>query len=260
MEKSVRILATQVGSQIDLKSVRSVQESEPRMANDFQLLYGTGERFQYLTRYGVVALSAYTEDELQAVVQKIQPAVINSVPTRRAELEVVLRTGSTPHIEGGRVVVDGLDQKVIHTSMDALGQSIALDYFHSMAQSLLKEVQVFSNNMQREGKLKVNRRELLKFMGRSMNIQNEIAGNIFVLKNDERTDKEVDNLQSVLRQHFNLATRVREIEYAQRTIEDNLKIFLQISNQRESNMLEWIIIILILMEILNVFIPKFFNG
>ena len=259
MEKSIRILATHVGSQIDLKSVRSTHASEPRVANDFQLLYGTGERLQHLTRYGVVALSAHAEGEVQAAVQKIQSAIVNSVPTRQAELEIVVQPGVRPHIAGGRVVVDRLDESVIHSCMDALGQSIALDYFHSIAQSLLKDLQIFSNNMHRDGKLKVNRKDLLRFMGRSMNIQNEIAGNIFVFKNDELTDKGAD-LQQALRQHFNLATRVREIEYAQRTIEDNLKIFLQISNQRESNVLEWIIIILILMEILNVFIPKFFNG
>ena len=58
--------------------------------------------------------------------------------------------------------------------------------------------------------------------------------------------------------HFDLRVRFSEIEYTLRIIEENLSVFREISNQRQSNLLEWIIIILILVEVINLFISKLF--
>ena len=61
-----------------------------------------------------------------------------------------------------------------------------------------------------------------------------------------------------LMKHFDLRVRFSEIEYTLKKIEANLSVFREISNQRQSNMLEWIIITLIMVEIVNLFISKIF--
>jgi uncharacterized Rmd1/YagE family protein len=50
-----------------------------------------------------------------------------------------------------------------------------------------------------------------------------------------------------------------EIEYTLKTVNDNLSIFPEIINQRQSSLLELSIIILILVEIVDVFITTLFN-
>ena len=99
---------------------------------------------------------------------------------------------------------------------------------------------------------------MLKFIGRALNTQNDIADNIYIFDAPEEVweNENLDSLNKGLIKHFDLRVRISEIEYTLRIIDDNLKVFLQISNQRESNVLEWIIIVLILMELLNIFIPK----
>jgi len=59
--------------------------------------------------------------------------------------------------------------------------------------------------------------------------------------------------------HFDLRIRFSEIEYTLRIIEDNLSVFREISNQRESSILEWIIIALILVEVFDLLITKLFK-
>jgi uncharacterized Rmd1/YagE family protein len=260
MEKSVKILAMHVARQIDLKSVRSTLDSDPRTADDFTLFCGSEMRFQLYTRYGVVVFSDHTQAEAESAIQKIRSAVVNLLPSQSAELEIILQTVATPRFETGRLVIDTLDESVILACMNILGQSVALNYFHSISQTILTDVQNFANTMQREGKLRISRKGMLRFMGQSLSIRNEISRNIFIFKDTEYVNEENADLQRILRQQFNVFTRISEIEYANRTIEDNLKIFLQISNQRESNVLEWIIIILIMMEILQIFIPQLING
>jgi uncharacterized Rmd1/YagE family protein len=56
--------------------------------------------------------------------------------------------------------------------------------------------------------------------------------------------------------HFDLRVRFSEIEYTLRIIEDNLSVFREIINQRESSLLELIIIILILVEVFDLLITK----
>jgi uncharacterized Rmd1/YagE family protein len=58
---------------------------------------------------------------------------------------------------------------------------------------------------------------------------------------------------------LDLRPRFGEIEYTLKTINDNLSIFRAIINQRESSLLELSIIILILVEIIDLFITTLFN-
>jgi uncharacterized Rmd1/YagE family protein len=48
------------------------------------------------------------------------------------------------------------------------------------------------------------------------------------------------------------------VEYTLRIIEGNLRVFVEILNQRESSLLETIIIILILVEVFDLLISKIF--
>jgi uncharacterized Rmd1/YagE family protein len=58
--------------------------------------------------------------------------------------------------------------------------------------------------------------------------------------------------------HFDLRVRFSEIEYTLRIIEDNLHVFREISHQRESSLLEWIIILLILVEVIDMIVTRVF--
>jgi uncharacterized Rmd1/YagE family protein len=52
--------------------------------------------------------------------------------------------------------------------------------------------------------------------------------------------------------------RFSEVEYTLRIIEDNLTVFRELSHQRESNLLEIIIIILILFEVIHLLVTNLF--
>ena len=66
----------------------------------------------------------------------------------------------------------------------------------------------------------------------------------------------LDGLNKGLMKHYDLRIRFSEIEYTLRIIEDNLRVFREISAQRVSNTLEWIIILLILVEVFDLLISK----
>jgi uncharacterized Rmd1/YagE family protein len=160
--------------------------------------------------------------------------------------------------EFNRVVVGRLEAKIFRIAMFNIAQSVALDHYHEVTENLLTEIRVFTNDLEIRGKLSINRKNMLKFIGKALNTQNEIADNIYIFDAPELVwdDEYLDRLHIGLMKHFDLRLRFSEIEYTLQIIENNLRVFREITHQRESNTLEWIIILLILVEVFDLFISK----
>jgi uncharacterized Rmd1/YagE family protein len=139
-----------------------------------------------------------------------------------------------------------------------LAQSVALDYYNGVGETLLTEVKGFANELELTGKLKASRKNMLRFLGKALNTQNDIAENIYIFDAPDQVwdDEYLDRLHQGLMKHFDLRVRFSEIEYTLRIIENNLTVFREIIHQRESNLLEYIIIILILVEVFDLLITK----
>ena len=262
MEKTVKLSAILVANQIDIKGLKSFLEIKPTSDSSTELFYSFGDdRHQYYFNYGVIVFSGHSEEEFKLAVKRVQPYLKN--PTTnwlRDNHKISVGTPGKMEAEFDQVIVDHLDEKVFRIAMLNLGQSVALDHYHEVCEHLLTQIKGFTNHLEQTGRLSINRRNMLKFIGKALNTQIEIADNIYIFDAPEQVwdDEYLDNLHKGLMRHFDLRVRFSEIEYTLKIIEGNLNVFRGISNQRESNMLEWIIIILILVEIVNLFISKIF--
>src|SRR6478735_943034 len=262
MEKTVKLSAILVANQIDIKGLKSFLETKPTSDTSTELFYSfEGDRYQYYFNYGVIVFSGHSEDEFKLAVKVVQPFLKN--PTTnwlRDDHKISVGATGKMEFEFDQVIVDHLDEKVFRIAMLNLAQSVALDHYHEVCENLLTEIKGFTNHLEQTGRLSINRKNMLKFIGKALNTQIEIADNIYIFDAPEQVwdDEYLDNLYKGLIRHFDLRVRFSEIEYTLKIIEGNLSVFREISNQRESNMLEWIIIILILVEVFNLFISKIF--
>ncbi|MBK5278368.1 MAG: RMD1 family protein [Bacteroidia bacterium] len=260
MENSIKLTAILVANQIDMKGLKSFLKIKPTSDSSTELFYGLGEnRYQYYFNYGVIVFSGHLEDELKQAVDTAQPFLKN--PTYnwlRDEHKISIGIAGEMKFEFDRVIVDHLDDKVFRIAMLNLAQSVALDHYHEVSENLLTEIKGFTNHLEQTGKLSINRRNMLKFIGKALNTQNEIADNIYIFDGPEQVwdDEYLDSLHKGLMKYFDLRVRFSEIEYTLRIIESNHSVFREISNQRQSNMLEWIIIFLIMVEVINLILSK----
>lgn len=89
-----------------------------------------------------------------------------------------------------------------------------------------------------------------------LSTQNDIAENIYIFDAPDLIweDEYLDKLIQGLMKHFDLKVRFSEIEYT--LIGNNLSVFREIVHQRESLILEFIIVVLILVEVFDLFISK----
>jgi required for meiotic nuclear division protein 1 len=263
MAQTVKLSAFLVANQLDIKGIKSFLEIKPLADSSSELFYGFGPgKYQQFFNYGVIVFSGYTEEEMRWGIKTVSSFQKNPMPAAlRDEFQIRVEEGRESSFDFNEAVLGKVDEKVIRIAMLNLAQSVSLDYYHDVSENLLTQVKVFTNQLELTGNLKISRRNMRKFLGRALNTQIDIAENIYIFDApDLAWDEEyLDKLHQGLMKHFDLRVRFSEIEYTLRIIEDNLAVFREIIHQRESNTLEYIIIVLILVEVFDLIITKFLN-
>src|SRR5436305_4500091 len=109
------------------------------------------------------------------------------------------------------------------------------------------------------GRLKNSGKKMKPYNGRNLLLRNRIAENIYVFDSPPETweDESLTKIDADLKRTFDLQVRVRTIQEGLSIIRDNLELFRTLLQYRNSNILEWIVIILILVEVLDIIIGRF---
>jgi uncharacterized Rmd1/YagE family protein len=263
MTQTVKLSAFLVANQLDIKGIKSFLEIKPLADSSSELFYGFGAgKYQQFFNYGVIVFSGYTEEEMRWGIKTVSAYQKNPMPALlRDEFQIRVEEGKESSFDFNEAVLGKMDEKVIRIAMLNLAQSVSLDYYHDVSENLLTQVKVFTSQLELTGNLKISRRNMRKFLGKALNTQIDIAENIYIFDAPELVwdDEYLDKLNQGLMKHFDLRVRFSEIEYTLRIIEDNLTVFREIIHQRESNTLEYIIIVLILVEVFDLIITKFLN-
>lgn len=262
MENALNLSALMVANHLDIKAIKSQITDKLIADSSAELLYTQGDhRFQYYFNYGVIVFCGFSEAEMEEQVNKIIPFGKNHFTEWLRDSHLItVNEENEARFEFDQVTVNRIDDKVIRIAMLNLAQSVALDRYHEVTENLLAEIKDIAQNLEATGRLKLNRSSMMKFIGRALNTQNEIAENIYVFDAPDIVwyDEYLDKLHQGLTRHFDLRMRFNEIEYTNRIIKDNLSIFREISSQRESSLLEIIIIVLIMFEVFDLLITKIF--
>lgn len=263
MAEKVKLIAFLVANQLDIKGIKSFLDIKPLADSSSELFYGFGPgKYQQYFNYGVIVFAGYAEEEMKWAIKNVDAYQKNPIGNwLRDEFQIRVEEGRDTLFEYNEVIIGKLDEKAIRIAMLNLAQSVALDYYNSVGENLLYEVKGFANQLELTGKLKISRKNMLRFLGKALKTQNDIAENIYIFDAPDMVweDEYLDKLNQGLMKHFDLRVRFSEIEYTLRIIENNLTVFREIIHQRESSLLEYIIIILILVEVFDLLITKLLN-
>lgn len=263
MAQTVKLTAFLVASQLDIKAIKAFLDIKPVADSSSELFYGFGGgKYQQYFNYGVIVFAGSSEEEMKWGIKTVQAFQRNPIPNwLRDEFQIRVEEGRDMLFEFNEAVLGKVDEKVIRIAMLSLAQSVALDYYNAVGENLLTEVKGFANQLEITGKLKISRKNMLRFLGKALNTQNDIAENIYIFDAPDLVwdDEYLDRLNQGLMKHFDLRVRFSEIEYTLRIIENNLTVFREIIHQRESNLLEYIVIVLILVEVFDLLITKILN-
>jgi uncharacterized Rmd1/YagE family protein len=138
------------------------------------------------------------------------------------------------------------------------GQSVALEHYELMTEEMLSSTKNYIRQLEKTGSLNVSKTELLKYIGKVLNVKAEIMDNLYILDDPNLTweDEALNYLNRQLKSNFDINARFKDLDYRLRNVEENLKLFTELLNNRDSSRMEIIIIVLILIEVLNIFFGK----
>ena len=133
-----------------------------------------------------------------------------------------------------------------------IAQSVALDYYEVLTDELITSSKEYIMELEQRGKLSISKNNLLKYIGKVLNVKNSIVDNLYILDDPNLVwdNEELHLLNRHLKANFDINPRFKDLDYRLDIVEDNLRLFTDVLNVRESSRLEWIVIILIFLEIM----------
>jgi len=258
----LKVFSYQIADSIDIKLFKKIFTAEIDHVDSDELFYHIAqEKFVYVFKYGIVSFLGYNEVGMTAFIQLIIPYCKNVFDQRLSE-EFEIETNAEENKFGfNKIEIERTDTETLRLIMLNVSQSVALDHFSQQTTMLLEETNFHTQILEKKGKLDLSGIKLKKYIGRTLNLKNRIAENLYIFDSPEETweDEYLNKLDIGLKKTFDLQTRFRTIQEGLEIIKENLELFKDLLQYRNSIMLEWIIIILIFVEVINLILEKLFH-
>lgn len=256
------VIAIQISNALNIRHCRQ-QLAWPILFSDSDELFleSGPEQFIYIFQYGVVAFFNHNSAEINSMVKQLNPEARNWEDQELSEtMKVVVEPGVNA-VSFDHVRISDFDTEAIRLIMLNTSQSVALDKYLEITDELLSETSRYVTTLEEHGKLKISGKKLKQFIGHVLKIKNQISENLYIFDSPDITweNEALNTLNVRLKQTFDLKDRYRYIYERTAIIKEDLELFKDIMDHRESSKLEWIIILLILVEVVDVFVLRIWN-
>ena len=252
----IKIEAIQIAEFFNIKKFRLEFSQQPYSSSTSELFYQLPEinRFFYVFDYGVVVFANFNAVAKRDLILELKK--YTTLPVN-LDLSEEYNVAINPEIEkvivkNDLVILSNCNPSTMRIVMLNIGQSVALEYYEVLTDELITSSKHYIVQLERSGKLSISKINLLKYIGKVLNVKNSIVDNLYILDdpNSVWDNEELDLLNRLLKTNFDINTRFKDLDYRLQIVEDNLRLFTDVLNVRESSRLEWVVIILIAIEIL----------
>jgi required for meiotic nuclear division protein 1 len=254
-----KVISYQVADSIDIRSLRSAFKAHLHYSDSDELFYEErSDHYIYIFKYGVVSFLNYEAMEASSFLQFLVPFCKNKFTQDLSDEFLIVPDAKADKIGYNKVEIISADREVLRMIMLNVSQSVALDYFSEQTTALLEETNYHTQILEMKGKLAISGLNLKKFIGKTLLLKNRIAENLYIFDSPAETweDERLDKLHNDLKRNFELQERFRNVSEGLGIVKENLELFKDILQYRNSVFLEWIVIILIAVEVVHFFLEK----
>ena len=258
----VTTIGYHLGERLDLKLIKNSLAFHCVYADPTELIYETSQYswFQVFDYGSVVffGIEKTLQTDIIGSIRKIGALAVNELESEQIDIEMVPE--SPTKVLFDKILVNHINVDVAKIIMLNIAQSVALDYYIDQTNILLEQTAYFSNELEEKGRFSIKGKKLLKYIGKALNLKNRIARNLYIFDSPDITwdDQYLNDLHAQLNMELDIRIRYRSLQESLDIIQENLEIYKDINQHSHSSTLEWIIIILIAVEIVNIFIGKLF--
>jgi required for meiotic nuclear division protein 1 len=256
-----KVVSYQIADTIDVKQFSAAFKAELYYSDPSELFYKMDtDQYVYVFKYGAVCFLNFDPVGISQFVKLITPYCKTIFADSFTEEYLVATNCREVRVGFNHIDVPMANTDVLRLVMLVVSQSVALDYYQEQTSKLLEEANFHTQVLVNKGKLAISDKKLKQFIGNTLLLRNRIAENIYVFDSPPETweDESLNKINNELKRTFDLQVRVRTIVEGLAIIRDNLELFRTLLEHRYSNMLEWIVIVLILVEVINLVVEKLF--
>jgi len=256
-----RFIALDLGDDVDIKRLMQEKSSHIeyiRWEEPFKFKYAQGTVYVY--SFGAVVGLNVPSNQFNSLVSELDEYVIGNVKHTATEILEVLVNKDTKdreiEISEDRVYVSRTDEGVLSTVAFVLAQSVSLHRIEQKTDLLIDEIEKF---LSEKGKVAKGR----KALGLAMKIlktRHEILSDVMILdKPDIAWENELyDQLYQKLARYYELSRRYKNVTTKLDHAFEVASVLLEIHSESKANFLEWMIILLFVLEIVVMLIEKLF--
>ncbi|XP_072976736.1 protein RETARDED ROOT GROWTH, mitochondrial-like [Typha angustifolia] len=211
--------------------------------------------YMVVFQYGSIVLFNVSDHEADGYLKIVEKHASGLLPEMRKDDYVVVEKPTLETwMQGGLdyIMLKNLSIDGIRTIGSVLGQSIALDYYIRQVDGMVAEFTDINRGMEKTGTFTMKRKKLFQLVGKA---NSNLADVILKLGLFERSDIAWKNanyaqIWEYLRDEYELTQRFGSLDFKLKFVEHNIRFLQEILQNRKSDFLEWLIIILISVEIL----------
>jgi required for meiotic nuclear division protein 1 len=255
----MNVLSYQIADGIDIKGFKNSFRAPVHFSDNDEIFYVIDQdTFIYVFKYGVVSFLNYDEIKISRFIQLITPFCKNFSGFKLSEEFEIETEAKEMKFGFNKIEITTPSIDIFRLIMLNVSQSVALDYYYEVTNTLLIETNLQTQYLEKKGKLNISGKKLQKYIGRTLNLKSNIAENLYIFDSPPETweDEHLNSIDLGLKRTFDLQVRFRSIQESLQIIKDNFELFKDIMQYRSSYVLEVIIILLILVEVINLVIEK----
>lgn len=234
-----------------------VFKSEP---DELFFRYGD-EGYFHVTQYGSLVFLGLSEPDRQGVMRQLVKVNQGHSDYRYVEmLSISVDEHQEYEVDFDHLVLPFLDNRAAEIIMIAMSESAALHFYRDETDQLLEKTRAFTAKLESTGRIGIGGRRLKTFIGTVLNLKGQISENLYLFDTPQQAwkDEFLNQIDRDLKQELEIHQRYRAIQYKLDIITENLSLFKDLMQHRHSSVLEWIIIVLILIEVIDMIIVKVF--
>lgn len=163
-------------------------------------------------------------------------------------------------VEFNQIKLKNIDLEKVKILALVLARSVSLEYYEIQVEKIIDQFSVMNKQLKEKGKLNVSGKELMKTIGNNSFIIEMIISKLALLEKPASAweSEETEWLYNRMSIMFEIEERFKHIEHKLDYIENTSEVMLDALASKRGIMLEWIIIILIIVELLIWFYELWF--
>ncbi len=260
-KRELKIIGYHLGSRLDIKTIKNSFTFDCVYFDPTELIYSEdGLSYIQIHDYGSIIFFGLENTKQNEIISSIRKMLNLEMTELKSENYIVEIDPNSPYkVLFDRIVIDKLDLEIARILMLGIAQSVALDHYTERANQLLEDISIHTAELEKNGKFSIKGKSLIQYIGKTMNLKNIIASNLYIFDSPTITwnDELLNKINTDLARELDISARHKSLQENVETIKESLEMFNDFQQHAHSSKLEWIVIVLIAFEIVKSLVDSF---